>query len=122
MAFKVFYSLLQGVLSISVTGVLRSPTINVFLSVCLFILVKRDCGQFSTDVLATLILLLLVLLNSAVSLDVRPTPSVPALTSRAGASLSFVFLMLPAASHPACAPGAPSLSLYPVSTLEFQSP
>ena len=61
---------------------------------------QRDRGPFSTDVLATLILLLSVLLNSAVSLDVRPTPSVPALTSRAGASLSFVFLSPPPDSHP----------------------
>ena len=48
---------------------------------------QRDCGPFSTDVLATLTLLLLVLLNPAASRDVRPTPGVPALTSRAGASL-----------------------------------
>ena len=62
---------------------------------------QRDCGPFSTDVLATLTLLLLVLLNPAASRDVRPTPGVPALTSRAGASLSFVFLMPPATGRPA---------------------
>ena len=56
---------------------------------------QRDRGPFSTDVLATLTLFLLVLLNPAASRDVRPTPGVPALTSRAGASLSFVFLTLP---------------------------
>ena len=55
---------------------------------------RGDCGPFSTDVLATLTLLLLVLLNPAASQTVRPTPGVPALTSRAGASLSFVFLTL----------------------------
>ena len=41
---------------------------------------QRDCGPFSTDVLATLTLLLLVLLNPAASRDVHPTPSVPALS------------------------------------------
>ena len=86
----------------------------------------------------------------------RPTPGIPALTSRAGASLSFVFptppaaprglpelpvsvwclagadresacspvqvaLQPPATSRPAHAPGAPSLSLDPVSTLELRS-
>ena len=61
---------------------------------------QRDRGPFSTDDLATLTLFLLVLLNPAASRDVRPTPSVPALTSRAGASLSFVFLTLPATSCP----------------------
>ena len=44
----------------------------------------RDRGPFSTHDLATLTLFLLVLLNPEVSLDVRPTPSIPALTSRAG--------------------------------------
>ena len=82
---------------------------------------RRDCGPFSTDVLATLTLFLLVLLNPAASRAVRPTPGVPALTSRAGASLSFVFLTPPAASHPARTPGAPGLSLDPVSTPEFWS-
>ena len=67
----------------------------------------RDCGPFSTDVLATLTLLLLVLLNSAASQDVRPTPGIPALTSRAGASLSFVFLTLPAANCPCVLPELP---------------
>ena len=62
---------------------------------------QRDCGPFSTDVLATLTLLLLVLLYPAASRDVRPTPGIPALTSRAGASLSFVFLPPPAAGCPA---------------------
>ena len=62
---------------------------------------QRDCGPFSTNVLATLTLLLLVLLNPAESWDVRPTPGVPALTSRAGVSLSFVFLTQPASSLPA---------------------
>ena len=73
---------------------------------------QRDCGLFSTDVLATLTLFLLVLLNPAASQNVRPTPGVPALTSRASVSLPFVFLMPPAAPR---APGAPSLSLFPVS-------
>ena len=82
---------------------------------------RGDRGPFSTDVLATLTLLLLVLLNPAASRDVRHTPGIPALTSSAGASLSFVFLMLPAASRPACTPRAPGLSLDPVSTLEFWS-
>ena len=63
---------------------------------------------------------LLVLLNPAASRDVRPTPGIPALTSRAGASLSFVFLTPPAASHPAHAPGAPGLSLDPVSAPELR--
>ena len=80
---------------------------------------QRDRGPFSTDVLATLSLFLLVLLNPAASRDVRPTPGVPALTSRAGASLSFVFLTPPAASRPACS-GAPGLSLVPVSALELR--
>ena len=62
---------------------------------------QRDRGLFSTYVLATLTLFLVVLLNPAASGDVRPTPSVPALTSRAGASLSFESLISPAASHPA---------------------
>ena len=65
---------------------------------------QRDRGPFSTDVLATLTVLLLVLLNSAASRDVRPTPGVPALTSRASASLSFVFLTRPAASCPRVLP------------------
>ena len=58
---------------------------------------QRDCDLFSIDVLATLTLFLLVLLNPAASGAVRPTPSVPALTSRASVSLSFVFLIPPAA-------------------------
>ena len=70
---------------------------------------------FSTDVLATLTLFLLVLLNPVSSRAVRPTPGVPALTSRVSASLSFVFLTPPAASRqsPAAprAPRAPGLSL-----------
>ena len=37
--------------------------------------------------------------NPAASRVVRPTPGVPALTSRAGMSLSFVLLTLPAAPH-----------------------
>ena len=61
---------------------------------------QRDCGPFYTDVLATLTLFLLVLLNHAESRDMRPTPGIPALTSRAGASLSFVFLKPPATSRP----------------------
>ena len=68
---------------------------------------QRDRGLFSTDVLATLTLFLLVLLNPAASQNVRPTPGVPALTSGAGASLSFVFLTLPAASHPSVLPELP---------------
>ena len=59
---------------------------------------QRDCRPFSTDVLATLPLLLLVLLNPAASRNVCPTPGVPALTSRASTSLSFVFITLPATS------------------------
>ena len=82
---------------------------------------QRDCRPFSTDVLATLTLLLLVLLYPAASRAVRPTPGISALTSRAGPSLSFLFLTPPAASRPACAPGAPGLSLDPVSTPEFRS-
>ena len=39
-----------------------------------------------------------MLLNPAASRDVRPAPGVPALASRASASLSFVFLTLPAAA------------------------
>ena len=78
---------------------------------------QRDCRLLSTDVLATLTLFLLVMLNPAASRDVRPTPGIPALTSSAGASPSFVFLTPPAA--PACS-GAPGLSLVPVSTLEFR--
>ena len=83
---------------------------------------QRDRGPFSTDVLATLTLFLLVPLNPAASRNVRPTPGIPALTSRAGASLSFVFLTPPATSRqpPPCAPGAPGLSLAPVSTPEFR--
>ena len=61
---------------------------------------QRDCGPFSTDVLATLTLLLLALLNPAAPRAVRPTPSIQALTSRAGVSLSFVFLTTPASSRP----------------------
>ena len=61
-----------------------------------------------------------MLLNPAASRAVRPTPSVPDLTSRAGGSLSFVFLTLPAASRPARNPGAPVLSLDPVRTPEFR--
>ena len=57
---------------------------------------QRDCRPFSTDVLATLTLLLLVLLNPTVSRDVRPTASVPDLTSVAATSLSFLFLTPPA--------------------------
>ena len=53
---------------------------------------QRDHGRFFTDVLATLTLFLLVLLNPAACRAVHPTPAVPALTSMAGASLSFVFL------------------------------
>ena len=79
---------------------------------------RGNCGPFSTDDLAILTLFLLVLLNPAASRDVRPTPSVLALTSRAGVSLSFVFLT---PSAPLCAPGAPGLSLDPVSAPEFQS-
>ena len=60
---------------------------------------QRDCGPFSTDVPATLTLFLLVLLNPAASRAVRPTPGDPALTSRAGASLSFVLPTPPAASR-----------------------
>ena len=52
---------------------------------------RGDRGPFSTDDLVTLTLFLLVLLNPEVSQDVRPTAGVPALTSSAGASLSFVF-------------------------------
>ena len=40
-----------------------------------------------------------MLLNPAASQAVRPTPGIPALTSRAGASLSFVFPTPPAASR-----------------------
>ena len=69
---------------------------------------QRDRGPFSTDVLATLTLFLLVLLNPAAPRAVRPTPGVPALTSRAGASLSFVFPTPPAASRPVHAPELPS--------------
>ena len=50
--------------------------------------------------LATLTLFLLVLLNPTTSRDMRPTAGIPALTSRAGTSLSFVFLTPPAASLP----------------------
>ena len=53
---------------------------------------QRNRGLFSTDLLATLTLFLLVLLNPAACRAVHPTPAVPALTSMAGASLSFVFL------------------------------
>ena len=61
---------------------------------------QRNRRPFSTDVLATLTLFLLVQLNPAVSRDVRPTPGFPALTSRARKSLSFVFLIPPAAQPP----------------------
>ena len=44
---------------------------------------QRDQGPFSTDVLATLTLILLVLLTPAAPRDVCSTPGVPALTSRA---------------------------------------
>ena len=83
---------------------------------------RGDCGLFSFDDLATLTLFLLVLLNPAASWDVCPTPGIPAFTSRARASLSFVFLTPPAAScqPPPCAPGAPGLSLVPGSTPEFR--
>ena len=80
---------------------------------------RRDCGPFSTDVLATLTLFLLVLLNPAASRAVRPTPGVPALTSRAGASLSFVFLTPPAASRPGHAPELP-VSVWFACALERQ--
>ena len=79
---------------------------------------QRDHGPFSTDVLATLTLFLLVLLNLASSRDVCPTPGVPALTSRSSVSLSFVFLTLPATSCPTRS-GAPGLSLVPVSAPEL---
>ena len=72
---------------------------------------QRDHRPFSTDVLATLTLLLLVLPDPTASRDVHPTPGIPALTSRAGASLSFVFPTPPVASRPSWAPGAPILSL-----------
>ena len=83
---------------------------------------QRDRGPFSTDVLSTLTLLPLVLLHPATCQDVRPTPGAPALTSRASALLSFVFLTPPAASRqpPPRAPRAPGLSLDPVSTPEFR--
>ena len=68
----------------------------------------RDRSSLSTDVLATLTLFLLVLLNPAASRAVRPTPGIPGLTSRASVSLSFVFPTLPAASRPARAPELPS--------------
>ena len=68
---------------------------------------QRDHGPFPTDVLATLTLFLLVLLNPAASWDVCLTPGIPALTSRAGASLSFVFLTPPAASCPHALPELP---------------
>ena len=58
---------------------------------------RGDCGLFSDD-MATLTLFLLVLFNPVASWAVRPTPGVPALTSRASVSLSFVFLPLTAAS------------------------
>ena len=61
---------------------------------------NRSRRLLSTDVMTTLTLFLVVLLNSAASQDVRPTPGIPDLTSRANASLSFVFLTLPAASRP----------------------
>ena len=83
---------------------------------------ERDHGPFSNDVLASLTLFLSVLLNPAESWDVRPTPGVSAFTSRAGASLSFVFLT-PLAAHlppPPCVPGVPGLSLDPVSIPEFR--
>ena len=65
---------------------------------------QRDSSPVSTDVLATLTLLLLLLLNPAAYWNVHPTPGVPVLTSRASASLSFVFLMRSAASRqPFCA-------------------
>ena len=57
-------------------------------------------SPFSTDVLGTLTQFLLVLLNPAASRDVRPTRGIPALTSWADASLSFVFLIPPVASGP----------------------
>ena len=57
-----------------------------------------DCLHWG--LLATLTLLLLVLLNPAASRDMRPTPGVPALTFRAGVSLSFMSLTPPAASWP----------------------
>ena len=68
---------------------------------------QRDHGPFSTDDLGTLTLFLLVLLNPAVSQDVRPTPGILALTSRGNASLSFVLLTSPAASRPHTLPELP---------------
>ena len=52
-----------------------------------------------------------MLLNPAASQAVRPTPGIPALTSRAGASLSFVFPTPPATSRqsPAAPRGLPEL-------------
>ena len=72
---------------------------------------NRDHGSFSADFLATLTLFLLVLLSPSVSRDVRHTPSVPALTSRAGAFLPFVFLTPPAAPCVVPSSQAPCFSL-----------
>ena len=71
---------------------------------------QRDRGPFSTDVLATLTLFLLVPLNPAAARVVNPTPGIPAVTSRAGASLSFVFLIPPATSRQLPAAAARSWS------------
>ena len=82
---------------------------------------RGDCGLFSTDDLATLTLFLLVCSTLQRLRMVRLTAGVPALTSRAGASLSFLFPTPPAA--PTCSwssrsqsgsserPGAPVFSL-----------
>ena len=84
---------------------------------------QRDRGPFSSVVLATLTLFLLVLLNPAASQAVRPTSSIPALTSRAGMSLSFVFPTPPAASrHPPCTGSQSSLSQSGVSRVLTASP
>ena len=61
---------------------------------------RGDCGLFSTDDLATLTLFLLVCSTLQRLRMVRLTAGVPALTSRAGASLSFLFPTPPAA--PTC--------------------
>ena len=82
---------------------------------------QRDRRPFSTAVLVTLTLFLLVLLNPAASWAVCPTPGVPTLTSRAGASLSFVFLTLPAASRQPLL-RAPELRLNVACTLRSSGP
>ena len=63
MAFKALVSLRMsylGDLSIAGSGVLRSPTINVFLSICLFILVKSWLVYLAAPLLGAYIFIIVI--------------------------------------------------------------